>query len=129
MHRIFCLFGKGNTVWDFFQRISIVFEPQRKWHVYVIRSERGSRLTLWMNVALARIVLYLHFLPSVPREILYDLPSWTRKERDASFGFVFFFLVKVLKIVSKGLQSKSYSKINGRIIANKDNHLKVILWN
>lgn len=38
-----------------------------------------------------------------------------------------FFLVNVLKIVSKGLQSKSYSKISGRIIANKDNYLKVTL--
>lgn len=83
-------------------------EPQRKGHVYGIRSERGSRLTLWMNVALARIVLYLYFLPSVPREILNDLPSGTRKEQDASFGLFFFFLVNVLKIVSRGLQSESY---------------------
>lgn len=94
MHWIFCLFGKGNTVRDFFQRILVVSEPQRKGYVCVIGSDRGSRLILWMNMALARIVLYLHFLPSVPRELLYDLPSWTRKELDATFTYFWFFLVK-----------------------------------
>lgn len=129
MHWIFCLFEKGNRVWDFFQRTLVVFEPQRKGHICVIRSERRSRFTLWMNMALTRIVLYLHFLISVSRQILYDLPSWIRKEQDVSFGLVFFFLVNVSKIVWKGLQSKRYSKINGRRIANKDDYLKVILWN